>query len=209
MTCAKSERIFWDVGGVLLTDAWDHAQRAEALAHFGLDQTNFRHATKCWSRPSNVANSAWMNISTELFFTATALSPAQAFRDYMFSLSKPKPDVLALARELAKSGKYQMSTINNESLDLNLYRIQTFGLARDFQPVREFLLCGIAQAGRRHLPAGPAADAEITGEMLFSGRSPVESGIRSSRWECMRFGCENARAVAGGTGKAGSDRVKA
>jgi putative hydrolase of the HAD superfamily len=35
---------------------------------------------------------------------------------------------MALARELAKSGKYFMSTINNESLELNLYRIQSFGL---------------------------------------------------------------------------------
>jgi putative hydrolase of the HAD superfamily len=52
----------------------------------------------------------------------------KSFRDYIFSLSKPKADVLALAQQLAKSGKYFMSTINNESLELNLYRIQTYAL---------------------------------------------------------------------------------
>jgi hypothetical protein len=30
--------LFWDVGGVLLSNAWDHTQRAAALEHFGLDE---------------------------------------------------------------------------------------------------------------------------------------------------------------------------
>jgi putative hydrolase of the HAD superfamily len=46
----------------------------------------------------------------------------------MFPLSQPFPDVLALARELASSHKYLMATLNNESTELNQYRIQTFGL---------------------------------------------------------------------------------
>jgi putative hydrolase of the HAD superfamily len=34
--------IFWDVGGVLLTNAWDRSERAEALKHFGLDPEEFQ-----------------------------------------------------------------------------------------------------------------------------------------------------------------------
>jgi putative hydrolase of the HAD superfamily len=30
--------IFWDVGGVLLTNAWDRSQREAALQHFKLDE---------------------------------------------------------------------------------------------------------------------------------------------------------------------------
>src|SRR5450631_304273 len=33
--------IFWDVGGVLLTNAWDHTERTAALDHFHLDQEEF------------------------------------------------------------------------------------------------------------------------------------------------------------------------
>jgi len=40
---------------------------------------------------------------------------------------------LNLARALAKSGKYLMSTINNESRELNLYRIETFKLREIFR----------------------------------------------------------------------------
>jgi putative hydrolase of the HAD superfamily len=55
------------------------------------------------------------------------------FRDFMFSLSKPIPDVLAFARGLADSGKYFMGTLNNESRELNLYRIGQFGLREVFR----------------------------------------------------------------------------
>jgi putative hydrolase of the HAD superfamily len=55
------------------------------------------------------------------------------FREYMFSLSEPMPEVLAFARALADSGKYFMGTINNESRELNLHRIQKFGLRDIFR----------------------------------------------------------------------------
>jgi putative hydrolase of the HAD superfamily len=50
----------------------------------------------------------------------------------MFSLSHPKLETLDLARRLAASGKYRMSTLNNESKELNLYRIQAFQLRETF-----------------------------------------------------------------------------
>jgi putative hydrolase of the HAD superfamily len=55
------------------------------------------------------------------------------FRNYILSLSKPNNEALAFARSLADSGKYLMGTINNESRELNIYRIDTFGLRDIFQ----------------------------------------------------------------------------
>src|ERR1700677_2341231 len=43
------------------------------------------------------------------------------------------PEVLAFARALADSGKYFMGTINNESRELNLHRIEKFGLRKIFR----------------------------------------------------------------------------
>src|SRR6267378_5194429 len=43
------------------------------------------------------------------------------------------PEVLAYARALAKSGKYFMGTINNESREVNLYRIEKYGLREIFR----------------------------------------------------------------------------
>lgn len=34
--------IFWDVGGVLLSNAWDHIERSAAFEHFRLEEEEFR-----------------------------------------------------------------------------------------------------------------------------------------------------------------------
>jgi putative hydrolase of the HAD superfamily len=54
----------------------------------------------------------------------------EEFKSFMLSLSKPKTEVLDFARTLAK--KCLMSTINNESRELNEYRIRQFNLTQIF-----------------------------------------------------------------------------
>ena len=39
---AKISALFWDVGGVLLSNAWDRKQRETALSRFNLDVTEFQ-----------------------------------------------------------------------------------------------------------------------------------------------------------------------
>ena len=51
----------------------------------------------------------------------------------MFSLSQPFPEVIEFAQRLTDSGKYFMSTINNESRELNYYRIEKCGLRKIFR----------------------------------------------------------------------------
>ena len=125
--------IFWDVGGVLLSNAWDRTERMAALEHFRLDEEEFH------SRHEMVVSSFERGkISLEEYLDHTVFYRSRSFtrdefRDCMFSLSQPMTEVLAFARALADSGKYFMSTINNESRELNLYRIQKFGLREIFR----------------------------------------------------------------------------
>ena len=125
--------LFWDIGGVLLTNAWDRSQRVLALAKFQLDPVEFQ------DRHEMVVSSLERGkISLDEYLDRTIFYRARSFtRDamkmYMYSLSQPLPGTLDLARSLAASGKYQMATINNESRDLNLYRIETYGLREVFE----------------------------------------------------------------------------
>jgi len=125
--------IFWDIGGVLLSNAWDHTQRMAALEHFRLDEEEFH------SRHEMVVSSFERGkISLEEYLDRTVFYRNRAFsrdefRDFMFSLSQPMPDVLAFARALADSGKYFMGTINNESRELNSYRIEKYRLREIFR----------------------------------------------------------------------------
>jgi putative hydrolase of the HAD superfamily len=125
--------IFWDVGGVLLTNAWDHTERAAALDHFRLVEEEFhaRHEMVVSSfERGKISLDDYLDRT--VFYKSRSFTREQ-FRDYMFSLSQPKADVLAFARALADSGKYFMGTINNESRELNLHRIEKFGLREIFR----------------------------------------------------------------------------
>ena len=125
--------IFWDVGGVLLTNAWDRSERMAALEHFRLDEEEFH------SRHEMVVSSFERGkISLDEYLDRTVFYrnrpfTRDEFQNFMFSLSQPMPEVLAFARALADSGKYFMSTINNESRELNLHRIEKYGLRGIFR----------------------------------------------------------------------------
>lgn len=122
--------LFWDVGGVLLTNAWDHEERALAIEHFQLDKAGFE------SRHAEVVNDFELGkislseyLNRTVFYQPRAFS-REEFQSFMFSLSKPKPEALEFARAL--SVKYSMATINNESRELNAQRIAKFNLTRIF-----------------------------------------------------------------------------
>jgi putative hydrolase of the HAD superfamily len=125
--------LFWDVGGVLLTNAWDRQERAQALERFHLDLNEFqaRHemVVSSFERGKLTLNEY---LDRTVFYCERPFT-REAFRDVMFSLSQPFPQNLEFAQTLAESGKYLMSTINNESRDLNDYRIEKFGLRRIFR----------------------------------------------------------------------------
>jgi putative hydrolase of the HAD superfamily len=125
--------VFWDVGGVLLTNAWDRTERASALEHFQLDDKEFQ------ARHEMVVSSFERGkITLDEYLDRTVFYRPRpftrdVFRDYMFSLSQPFPEVLGFAQALADSSKYFMSTLNNESRELNYYRIEKYGLRNIFR----------------------------------------------------------------------------
>jgi len=124
--------IFWDVGGVLLTNAWDRAQRERALEQFQLDEAEFDDRHEMVVSSLERGKISFDEYLERTVFYRPRPFAREVFKDYVFSLSQPHADALALARELTNSGKYLMATINNESKELNLYRIQTFGLREIF-----------------------------------------------------------------------------
>ena len=128
----KISAVFWDIGGVLLTNAWDHKQRKQALQQFQLDETEFedRHEMLVSSFERGKINLADY-LERTVFYRPRPFTQ-DAFRDYMYSLSQPYSDVLTVARSLNATGKYRLGTINNESRDLNEFRIAKFGLREIF-----------------------------------------------------------------------------
>jgi len=124
--------LFWDVGGVLLTNAWDHTQREAALQHFHVDQTEFaeRHELSVSSfERGKITIDEYLD--RVVFYKPRSFSRDE-FKQFIFSLSEPNEEALAFARQLTGSGKYLIGTINNESRELNQYRIERFGMRAIF-----------------------------------------------------------------------------
>ena len=66
-----------------------------------------------------------------VFYRARHFSRQQV-RAFMFDQSQPNPDSLRIVERLAATRRYFLATLNNESRELNLHRIERFGLKKYF-----------------------------------------------------------------------------
>ena len=121
--------ILFDVGGVLLTDGWDHCERGLVLEQFHLDCAEFeaRHAEPyaAWERGSIDLKSY---LDATVFYEPRNFSPGEFFAA-ICAESKPLPDgALGILKELATLDKCLLGALNNEARETNEYRFNRFGL---------------------------------------------------------------------------------
>ena len=129
--------VLWDIGGVVLTNGWDHNQRKVVFDQFQLppedrDEFERRHA---------VENDAWEKgtidftqyLDRTLFYQPRPFTP-EAGREAIEAQSTLLPDsALPIMRDLHEQamrtpGSLHMGQLNNESRELNDLRLERFGL---------------------------------------------------------------------------------
>lgn len=125
----SQKTLFWDIGGVLLTNGWDRDQRAKVIAQFGLDADDFTERHKLAVPEVELGRMSLDDYLSQTVFCRPQDFSREDFRRAMQEQSQPDEAALALARELG--GRYRMYSLNNEGHDLNEYRIRTYNL-RDF-----------------------------------------------------------------------------
>jgi putative hydrolase of the HAD superfamily len=120
--------MFLDIGGVLLTDGWDHRARNRAAMHFKLDRAGLeaRHSLNF-----DIFEAGKLTLeeylSRVVFHQKRAFTRAQ-FRRFMFAQSKPFPQMMALVRKLKTKYGLKIAVVSNEARELNDYRIRKFKL---------------------------------------------------------------------------------
>lgn len=124
--------IFWDLGGVLLSNGWDGDQRARAIDHFGLDRDEFedRHREAVPALETGRC-SVDDYLRMTVFYRERSFAE-EDFRAFMEAQSTAFAGNLEVVEELAAGGRYLLATLNNESRALNEFRIERFGLRRYF-----------------------------------------------------------------------------
>ena len=192
--------IFWDIGGVLLTNGWDRYQRARVLTPLGVDLAEYepRH---------EVANYYWErgHIDARAFFEQTVF--ALKARDFTFAELWPRVcaeskvlhpgsfDILQSLQAVRASGQLKLATLNNESIELNEYRLDTFGLRSSFdffvcsgyvhemKPLADIYRAAILISGQ---PASSAVFIDDKQENIDAARSHGMQGIRFESSEQLR-----------------------
>ena len=131
------DQVFFDIGGVLGSNGWDREQRAVAVEKFALDSDDFqyRHEETVGAFESGqISLDEYLDVT--VFWQPRAFS-RDDFKRFMFSLSTPWADSLDVVRRLrqrirGRPTRVRMATLNNESRELNEYRIRYFGLCELF-----------------------------------------------------------------------------
>jgi len=120
--------IFFDVGGVCLTNGWDTGARRSAARHFSLDLEELERRHQALADALERGQLSLDAYLDDVIFRRRRSFSRDAFTSFMQAQSQPHPSVLSLIRHLASGGSYKLATINNESRELNRYRIDTFRL---------------------------------------------------------------------------------
>jgi len=129
---AEIATLFWDIGGVILTNGWDRTSRQQAAETFQLDWEEFQDRHEL-SFPAFDTGQLSLDeyLDRTLFYRPRPFT-REEFIAFMFAQSREFPESRAILDAIASSRKYFIGAINNEPLELNQYRIEAFHLRRDF-----------------------------------------------------------------------------
>jgi putative hydrolase of the HAD superfamily len=164
--------LFFDIGGVLGSNAWDREQRAAAVAAFHLDAAELaeRHPEAAASLETG-RMTLGEYLRTAVFHRPRAFTP-EDFTAYVKGLSTPWPASIAFARALGATGRWRLATLNNESAELNVHRLKAFGLTGIFGAFFSSCWLGVAKPSPRIFELALAmSQAEPAASVLVDDRT--------------------------------------
>jgi putative hydrolase of the HAD superfamily len=122
--------LFLDIGGVLLTNGWDHHARKRAAANFKLEWAEMedRHHLNFGTYEEGKLTLEEY-LSRAVFYQKRPFTRAQ-FKRFMFAQSKPYPEMIEMCAQLKVQHGLKIVVVSNEARELNAYRIRKFKLDR-------------------------------------------------------------------------------
>ncbi len=128
MEHAPITTLFLDIGGVLLTNGWDHLARKQAADAFHLNYTDVEerhHLTYDTYEEGKLSLDEYLQ--RVIFCQERSFSPDE-FKSFMLTRSQPNPEMLTLIQSLKAQYKLKTIAVSNEGREMNAYRIRTFNL---------------------------------------------------------------------------------
>jgi putative hydrolase of the HAD superfamily len=120
--------LFLDIGGVLLTNGWDHRARESAAAHFNLDLKELESRHNLTFDTYEVGKLTLEEYLYRVVFYEKRPFSKQEFEAFMLAASTPYNDMLELIATLKARHALKVAVVSNEGRELNEYRIKKFKL---------------------------------------------------------------------------------
>lgn len=161
---AEAPTLFFDLGGVLLTNGWDTGARRRAAETFGFDFPEFQTRHEMLKTAFETGRLSLSHYIRKAVFHRDREFTPRDLQEFMFAQSAMLGDTLDFVRALSRTGRYKLYTLNNESRELHEHRVAAFGLDEVFRgflascylgqvkPDEDIYLnaLGIAATGRDH-----------------------------------------------------------
>ena len=119
-----------DIGGVLLTNGWDHRARKRAATHFKLDWAEMQERHELNFEIHEEDKITFQEyLDRDVFYQKRPFTRAE-FRRFMFAQSKPLAKIIELVHKLKVKYGLKIVVVSNEAREVNAHRIRKFKLDR-------------------------------------------------------------------------------
>ena len=120
--------LFLDIGGVLLSNGWDHAARQQAADKFQLDSSDIEerhHLTYDTYEEGKLNLDEYLQ---RVVFCRERPFSMDEFKSFMLSRSRAYPEMLTLIRSLKTQYHFKTIAVSNEGREVNAFRIHKYKL---------------------------------------------------------------------------------
>ncbi len=120
--------LFVDIGGVLLSNGWDHLARKRAAKHFKLGWTEMDKRHRLNFEVHEEGKLSFQDYLSRVVFYEKRSFTRRHFRSFMCAQSRGYSNMIELVSGLKKRYGLKIAVVSNESRELNAHRIAEFKL---------------------------------------------------------------------------------
>jgi putative hydrolase of the HAD superfamily len=131
MEASNLKILFFDIGGVLLSNGWGHESRKEAAEKFGLDYDEVNALHNFIFNVYEIGSIDLDEYLDTVIFNHPRDFTREDFKEFVYRQSVELPS-LAWLKEWKKDCGFRIISVNNEGKELNDYRVKKFKLHEFF-----------------------------------------------------------------------------
>lgn len=132
MEATSVKILFFDIGGVLLTNGWGHESRKEAAEKFNLDYAEVDALHNFIFNVYEIGSITLDEYLDTVVFNHPRDFAREDFKEFIYRQSVELPDMLKWMKQWKQDCGFRIISINNEGKELNDYRVKKFKLHECF-----------------------------------------------------------------------------